>query len=205
MVPTVSGVSVLMVTDYSIFSPHIALLTWLYVHINIPNLINGVLSIFMGISFLGFLDNEKQVSMIRQFYLYIMLKEVILNILFYKKIQENWYWKNVMKTWYSHVWVLIFQIMDATCHQWMCIDNVKYIWYKLIGYLKVISNYLNYFGQYLHFSFNHSQTRKDARSGKYSIKLCNRTTQWNIWPWINKRTIFREHSVLCNDWSINYW
>lgn len=202
MVPTVSGVSVLLVTDYSIFSPHIALLTWLYVHINIPNLINGVLSIFMGISFLGFLDNEKQVSMIRQFYLYIMLKEVILNILFYKKIQENWYWKNVMKTWYAHVWVLIFQIMDATCHQWMCIYNVKYIWCKLIGYLKVISNYLTYFGQYLHFSFNHSQTRKDARSGKYSIKLCN---QWNIWPCINKRTIFREHSVLCNDWSINYW
>lgn len=91
MVPTVSGVSVLLVTDFSIFSPHIALLTWLYVHINIPNLINGVLSIFMGISFLRFLDNEKQVSMIRQFYLYIMLKEVILNILFYKKIQENWY------------------------------------------------------------------------------------------------------------------
>lgn len=91
MVPTVSGVSVLLVTDFCIFSPHIALLTWLYVHINIPNLINGVLSIFMGISFLRFLDNEKQVSMIRQFYLYIMLKEVILNILFYKKIQENWY------------------------------------------------------------------------------------------------------------------
>lgn len=37
-----------------------------------------------------------------------MLKEAILNILFYKKLK-----KIVMKPLYLHVWDLIFQTMDA--------------------------------------------------------------------------------------------